>query len=103
MMIERYLLDSLSERSKADSARIADKEIMLPVVKQKRSRQDSIRRLRMALEAGDSSALRKAGEKARPSAESLPRKLPVREPGTIIPKAITLFLRKEDENDSTFS
>ena len=98
MMIERYLLDSLSERSKADSARIAAKEIMLPVVKQKRSRQDSIRRVRMALEAGDSSVLRKALEKSKPQPE-----LPPRESGTIPLRAITLFLRKDDENDPNIS
>ena len=98
MMIERYLLDSLSERSKADSARIAAKEIMLPVVKQKRSRQDSIRRVRMALEAGDSSVLRKIPEKSKPQQE-----LPPRESGTVPLRAITLFLRKEDENDPNIS
>jgi penicillin-binding protein 2 len=103
MMMERYLNDSLSERSKEDSARIAAKEIMLPVLKQKRNRQDSIRRLRMAQEAGDSSVIRKGPEKARPSAEPSPRKLPAKESGSNIPKAITLFLRKEDENDTNLS
>lgn len=98
MMIERYLLDSLSERSKADSARIAAKEIMLPVVKQKRSRQDSIRRVRMALEAGDSTVLRNTPEKSKPQQE-----LPPRESGTVPLRAITLFLRKEDENDPNIS
>lgn len=98
MMIERYLLDSLSERSKADSVRIAAKEIMLPVVKQKRKRQDSIRRVRMALEAGDSSVLRKTLEKSKPQQE-----LPARESGTVPLRAITLFLRKEDENDPNIS
>jgi hypothetical protein len=40
--------------------RIAEKEIILPVVKQKRMRLDSIRRVRLALEMGDSSGLHNA-------------------------------------------
>ncbi|MFN9493311.1 MAG: penicillin-binding protein 2, partial [Sphingobacteriales bacterium] len=40
MVIEKYLNDSLSAKSKLDSARIAEKEIILPVVKAKRMRLD---------------------------------------------------------------
>ncbi|HSF44836.1 MAG TPA: penicillin-binding protein 2, partial [Chitinophagaceae bacterium] len=57
MMMEKYINDSLSDKSKLDSARIAEKEIILDVVKRKRMRLDSIRRVRLALEMGDSSVI----------------------------------------------
>lgn len=41
MVMEKYINDSLSDRSKLDSARIAEKEIILPILKQKRLKWDS--------------------------------------------------------------
>jgi penicillin-binding protein 2 len=55
MVIEKYLNDTLSDKSKLDSARIAEKEIILPIVKAKRMKLDSLRRIRLAREMGDSS------------------------------------------------
>jgi penicillin-binding protein 2 len=60
LMMEKYINDTLSAKSKLDSVRIAEKEIILQVVKQKRMRLDSIRRVRLALEMGDSSVLHSA-------------------------------------------
>ena len=50
MIMERYINDSLSTNSKLDSARIAAKEIILPIVKRKRMLLDSLRRSRKVLE-----------------------------------------------------
>ena len=60
MVMEKYLNDTLSTERMKDFERIAAKEIILPVVKQKRMRLDSIRRVRIALEMGDSSVLHNA-------------------------------------------
>jgi penicillin-binding protein 2 len=60
LMMEKYLNDTLRTERLAEVERIAEKEIILPVVKQKRMRLDSIRRVRLALEMGDSSALHNA-------------------------------------------
>ena len=69
MVMEKYLNDTLSTERLKDFDRIAAKEIILPVVKQKRMRLDSIRRVRIALEMGDSSVL----HNALPAAPESPR------------------------------
>lgn len=111
MVIEKYLNDSLSERSKLDSARIAEKEIILPVVKAKRMKLDSLRRIRLAREMGDSSnldlpdappapKLKKTSETPGKK-DSIPAKAPI--PPTPNPdttKAIATILRREDEEES---
>jgi penicillin-binding protein 2 len=51
MIMEKYMNDSLSNNSKLDSARIAAKEIILPVVKRKRMLLDSLRKIRKASES----------------------------------------------------
>jgi penicillin-binding protein 2 len=60
LMMEKYLNDTLRTERLAEVERIAAKEIILPIVKQKRMRLDSLRRVRLALEMGDSSALHNA-------------------------------------------
>jgi penicillin-binding protein 2 len=60
LIMEKYLNDTLRTERFQEVERIADKEIILPVVKQKRMRLDSIRRVRLALEMGDSSGLHNA-------------------------------------------
>jgi penicillin-binding protein 2 len=60
LVMEKYLNDTLRTERLQEVERIAGKEIILPVMKQKRMRLDSIRRVRTALEMGDSSVLRKA-------------------------------------------
>lgn len=60
LIMEKYLNDTLRTERFKEVERIADKEIILPVVKQKRMRLDSIRRVRLALEMGDSSGLHNA-------------------------------------------
>ncbi len=60
MIMEKYLNDTLTTERMKDFERIAAHEIILPVVKQKRMRLDSIRRVRIALEMGDSSVLHNA-------------------------------------------
>lgn len=50
MIMEKYINDSLSTSSKLDSARIAAKEIILPIVKRKRMILDSLRRVRKAID-----------------------------------------------------
>ncbi len=111
MVIEKYLNDSLSEKSKLDSARIAEKEIILPVVKAKRMKLDSLRRIRLAREMGDSSnldlpdappapKLKKTSETPGKK-DSIPAKAPI--PPTPNPdttKAIATLLRREDEEES---
>lgn len=51
MIMEKYINDSLSNNSKLDSARIAAKEIILPVVKRKRILLDSLRKVKKAMES----------------------------------------------------
>ena len=105
MVIEKYLNDSLSAKSKLDSARIAEKEIILPVVKAKRMRLDSLRRVRLAREMGDSSntdlpeapstlKLKRAAE-TPVKKDSVP---PKPKPDTT--KAIALLTKHEDEEES---
>jgi penicillin-binding protein 2 len=60
LLMEKYLKDTLSEARLKEVERIANTEIILPIVKQKRMRLDSIRRIRLALEMGDSSVLHNA-------------------------------------------
>ena len=60
MIMEKYLNDTLSAERMKEFDRIAEHEIILPVVKQKRMRLDSLRRVRLALEMGDSSVLHNA-------------------------------------------
>jgi len=57
LIVEKYLHDTLSQDRLKEVERIANEEIILPVVKQKRMRLDSLRRVKAALEIGDSSAL----------------------------------------------
>ncbi len=105
MIMEKYLNDTLSEKSKLDSARIAEKEIILPVVKQKRMKLDSIRRVKIALEMGDSSVLHNSIP-AAPDAPKLDRNIekrpntepslpPKKKPDSI--RAITMYLRRDDD------
>jgi len=105
MVIEKYLNDTLSARSKLDSARIAEKEIILPVVKAKRMRLDSLRRVRLAREMGDSSntdlpeapstlKLKRAAE-TPVKKDSIPAK-----PKPDTTKAIALLTKHEDEEES---
>jgi penicillin-binding protein 2 len=105
MVIEKYLNDTLSARSKLDSARIAEKEIILPVVKAKRMRLDSLRRVRLAREMGDSSntdlpeapstlKLKRAAE-TPVKKDSVPAK-----PKPDTTKAIALLTKHEDEEES---
>jgi len=104
MVIEKYLNDSLSDKSKLDSARIAEKEIILPIVKAKRMKLDSLRRIRLAREMGDSS------NSDIPDAPILPKlnrgsetpgkkdSIPAKKPDST--KANAFLLRKEDEEES---
>jgi penicillin-binding protein 2 len=105
MVIEKYLNDSLSAKSKLDSARIAEKEIILPIVKAKRMRLDSLRRVRLAREMGDSSntdlpeappapKLKRATETPIKK-DSVPAK-----PKPDTTKAIALLTKHEDEEES---
>ncbi len=105
MVIEKYLNDSLSAKSKLDSARIAEKEIILPVVKAKRMRLDSLRRVRLAREMGDSSntdlpeapstpKLKRAAE-TPVKKDSVPAK-----PKPDTTKAFALLTKHEDEEES---
>jgi penicillin-binding protein 2 len=105
MVIEKYLNDSLSAKSKLDSARIAEKEIILPVVKAKRMRLDSLRRVRLAREMGDSSntdlpeapstlKLKRAAE-TPVKKDSVPAK-----PKPDTTKAVALLTKHEDEEES---
>jgi penicillin-binding protein 2 len=103
MMIEKYLNDTLSEKSKLDSARIAEKEIILDVVKRKRMRLDSIRRVKLALEMGDSSVLHNSLP-AAPDTTGLDRNIEQRRKGGNTPapkkdtmRAITIYIRKEED------
>lgn len=105
MVIEKYLNDTLSAKSQLDSARIADKEIILPVVKAKRMRLDSLRRVRLAREMGDSSNI---DLPEAPPAPKLKRAVepPVRKdsvpakPKPDTTKAIALLTKQEDEEES---
>ena len=105
MVMEKYLNDSLSKKSKQDSARIAAKEIILPVVKAKRMLLDSIRRVRLAREMGDSSNSDIPDAPAAPrlnrSAETPVRKdsVPPRKRKDTA-RAIALMIRKENEEES---
>jgi penicillin-binding protein 2 len=69
LVMEKYLNDTMQAKSVKEIERIAAKEIILPIVKQKRMRLDSIRRVRLALEMGDSSVLHNALPNAPDKAE----------------------------------
>jgi penicillin-binding protein 2 len=107
MMMEKYINDSLSEKSKLDSARIAGKEIILDVVKRKRMRLDSIRRVRLALEMGDSSVIHNSIP-AAPESPRLDRNIERKRGNDTVPpkkapdtnRAITIYLRKDDESQT---
>ena len=60
LVMEKFLNDTLRSERLKEVERISAKEIILPIVKQKRMRLDSIRRVRLALEMGDSSVLHSA-------------------------------------------
>ena len=57
LLTEKYLNDTLRTSRIREFDRIAKQEIILPVIKRKRMILDSIRRVRLALEMGDSSVL----------------------------------------------
>jgi penicillin-binding protein 2 len=105
MMMEKYINDTLSAKSKLDSVRIAEKEIILDVVKRKRMRLDSIRRVRLALEMGDSSVIH-SDIPVAPDAPKLDRNIDKKRRGDTLPqkklpdsnRAITMYLRKDDES-----
>jgi hypothetical protein len=105
MVMEKYLNDSLSNKSKLDSARIAAKEIILPVVKAKRMLLDSIRRERLAREMGDSSNSDIPDAPAAPrlnrAAETPGRKdsMPPKK-RTDTTQATAFLIRKGDEEES---
>jgi penicillin-binding protein 2 len=105
MVMEKYLNDSLSNKSKLDSARIAAKEIILPVVKAKRMLLDSIRRVRLAREMGDSSNSDIPDAPAAPRLNRAPE-TPGRKDSmppkkrTDTTKATAFLIRKEDEEES---
>jgi hypothetical protein len=75
------------------------------VVKRKRMRLDSIRRVRLALEMGDSSVIHDALP-AAPDAPKLDRNIEKKRGRDTVPpkklpdsnRAITMFLRKDDES-----
>jgi penicillin-binding protein 2 len=88
MMMEKYLNDTLSAKSVADSARIANQEIMLPIVKRKRVRLDSLRRMR------EKSIQRQF---TKVSTEPIDHSIPIR--SNLIPQKLIAILRREDEGD----
>lgn len=105
MVIEKYLNDTLSAKSQLDSARIAEKEIILPIVKAKRMRLDSLRRVRLAREMGDSSNIdlpeAPPAPKLKKSVEPPVRKDSVpAKPKPDTTKAIALLTKQEDEEES---
>jgi penicillin-binding protein 2 len=57
LIMEKYLNDTLRTARLKEFDRIANQEIILPVIKRKRMMLDSVRRVRLALEMGDSSVL----------------------------------------------
>ncbi|WP_336516129.1 penicillin-binding protein 2 [Pollutibacter soli] len=57
ILMEKFLNDTIRTERLKEVERISAKEIILPIVKQKRMRLDSLRRVRLALEMGDSSVL----------------------------------------------
>jgi penicillin-binding protein 2 len=59
LLMERYLTDSLRPHRLAEVERIAAKEIMLPVIRQKRRRMDSLRRVRLSEAAADTPVRRR--------------------------------------------
>lgn len=105
MVIEKYLNDTLSAKSKLDSARIVEKEIILPIVKMKRMRLDSLRRVRLAREMGDSSNIDLPEAPAVPKLKKSPE-APVKKdsvpakPKPDTTKAIALLTKQEDEEES---
>jgi penicillin-binding protein 2 len=66
LIVEKYLNDTLRPHRLKEVERIAAKEIILPVIRQKRNRQDSIRRIRTV--AAERSVVR---QEPRPSATQL--------------------------------
>jgi len=78
MIMEKYLNDTLRPSRIKEADRIASQEIILPVIKQKRIRLDSIWRIRIALELGDSSVLINAPPPApdKPRIDSVIKKSP---------------------------
>ncbi len=60
ILMEKFLNDTIRTERLKEVERISAKEIILPIVKQKRMRLDSLRRVRLALEMGDSSVIHNA-------------------------------------------
>lgn len=85
MMMEKYLNDTLSAKSVADSARIAGQEIMLPIVKRKRVRLDSLRRSKETTEKGMMPTIPKNSPAPAPD-----------KPNTAV-KAIAALWRRDDD------
>jgi penicillin-binding protein 2 len=91
LLMEKYLNDTISAKRLKQVERIAKQEIILPVIKQKRMRLDSIRRVRLALEMGDSSVLVNAPPPApdKPKIDTLPvkeKKSPVNKKPVVSPE-----------------
>ena len=74
LMTEKYLNDTLRTSRLKEFDRIAKQEIILPVIKRKRMLLDSIRRVRLALEMGDSSVLEapEPEKTVKPSKDTIP-------------------------------
>lgn len=89
LLMEKFLNDTLRTERLKEVERIAAKEIILPIVKQKRMRLDSIRRVRLALEMGDSSVLHNSLPAAPDKPEidvNIRKELPAPIKNNIIPK-----------------
>jgi penicillin-binding protein 2 len=74
LLTEKYLNDTLRTSRLKEFDRIANQEIILPVIKRKRMLLDSIRRVRLALEMGDSSVLEapEPEKTVKPSRDTIP-------------------------------
>jgi penicillin-binding protein 2 len=74
LLMEKYLNDTLRPARLKEFDRIAGHEIILPVIKRKRMLLDSIRRVRLALEMGDSSVLEspEPEKTVKPAKDSIP-------------------------------
>lgn len=70
LIVEKYLNDTLRPHRLKEVERIAAKEIILPVIRHKRNRQDSIRRIR--LEAAERSVVHRD---VKPSMKGQPRRV----------------------------
>jgi penicillin-binding protein 2 len=83
LLMERYLTDTLRPERLAEVERIAAKEIMLPVIRQKRARLDSLRRLRMRDAETDTMVLPRMPPRARIPSGGAPRPVAVIGPADV--------------------